>query len=50
MDFNQLTEYIDSLREEYGFLAADCKITKDLQTVYRHMAGYAEYEEIVPLS
>lgn len=50
MDFNQLTEYIDSLREEYGIHAADCKITKDHQTVYRHMAGYADYEEKVPLS
>ena len=50
MNFDKLTHYIDSLEKEYGIHAADCKITKDHQMVYRHMAGYADYDNKVPLS
>lgn len=50
MNFDKLTQYMDSLRKEYGIHAADCKITKDRQVVYRHMMGYADYEEETPLS
>lgn len=50
MDFTKLTNYIDSLNKEYGIPAADCKITKDHEVVYRHMAGYSDYENTTPLT
>ncbi len=50
MNFDKLTKYIDSLEEKYGIPAVDCKITKDHQVVYRHMAGYSDYEKETPLT
>mgnify|MGYP005766063659 CR=1 FL=1 len=50
MDFERLTAYIDSLKEEYGIPAADCKITKDHKVVYRHMMGCSDYENKTPLN
>lgn len=50
MNFEKLTEYINSLNKEYGIPAAACKITKDHKVVYDHMTGYADYENTVPLS
>ena len=50
MDFSKLTEYIDSLKDVYGIPAADCLITKDHETVYRHMTGYSDYENTKPLT
>lgn len=50
MNFEKLTEYMDSLGEKYGIHAADIKITKDHQPIYRHMAGYSDYEDKIPLS
>lgn len=43
MNFDKLSKYIDSLEEKYGIPAVDCKITKDHQVIYRHMAGYSDY-------
>lgn len=50
MDFTKLTNYIDSLNKEYGIPATDCKITKDHEVVYRHMAGYSDYANKTPLT
>ena len=50
MNFDKLTEYLDSLHRIYGVPAADCKITQDHQVIYRHMAGYSDLENTVPLS
>lgn len=50
MNFNKLTEYIDSLNKLYGVPAVDCKITKGHEVVYRHMAGYSDYENNVPIT
>ncbi|NLW12184.1 MAG: beta-lactamase family protein [Clostridiaceae bacterium] len=50
MDFKTLTEYIDSLSEVYGVPAADIKITKNHETVYRHSAGYSDYKKMRPVS
>ena len=50
MDFSKLTTYIDSLNKEYGIPAADCKITKDHEIIYRHMTGYSDYENQTPLT
>lgn len=44
MDFKKLTEYIDSLEEQYGIHAVDCKITRNHEMVYRHMIGHSDYE------
>ena len=49
MNFNRLTEYINSLNKEYGIPAASCKITKDHEVIYRHMTGYSDYENTLPL-
>lgn len=50
MNFDKLTAYIDSLIQEYGIPAVDCKITKDHENVYRYMAGHADYEKGMPLT
>ncbi len=50
MNFDKLTEYINSLNKEYGIPAASCKITKDHEVVYRHMTGYSDYDYKKPLA
>ncbi|HBI71607.1 MAG TPA: hypothetical protein DDY59_00255 [Lachnospiraceae bacterium] len=50
MNFDKLTEYIDSLNKEFGIPAADCKITRGHEVVYRHMTGYSDYENTAPIS
>ncbi len=50
MNFDQLTEYIDSLNKEYGIPAADCKITRGHEVVYRHMTGYSDFEGTTPIT
>ena len=50
MNFDKLTEYIDSLIKEYGIPAADCKITIGHEVVYRHMTGYSDYENTKPVT
>ena len=41
---------MDSLNKEYGIPAADCKITKGHEVIYRHMVGYADYEKNKPIT
>ena len=50
MNFAELTNYLDSLKETYGIPSLDCKILKDHQEIYRHQAGYADYEETQPVT
>jgi CubicO group peptidase (beta-lactamase class C family) len=50
MNFDKLTKYIDSLNKEYGIPAADCKITKGHEVVYRHMTGHSDYNNTLPLT
>ncbi len=50
MNFNKLTEYLNSLEEEYGIPASDCKITKDHQVIYRKMNGYSDYDKKTPIN
>ncbi len=50
MDFTKLTNYIDSLEAVYGVPAADCKIMREHQVVYRHAAGHSDYEKTAPVS
>ena len=50
MNFKLLEQYLDSLEEEYGVPGLDLIVTKGHETVYRHMAGYADTEKTQPVS
>ena len=50
MDFHLLTQYLDSLNEEYGIPALDVIVTKDHETVYRHMCGFSDMDKTRPVS
>ena len=50
MNFNKLTEYINSLNSKYGIPAADCKITKNHEVIYRHMTGYSDFDDTTPIT
>lgn len=50
MNFDKLTEYLDSLKTKYGIPATDIKVTKGHEVVYRHMTGYTDYEETKPVN
>ncbi len=50
MNFKLLEQYLDSLEEEYGVPGLDVIVTKDHETVYRHMAGYADTKKTRPVS
>ena len=50
MNFEKLTEYLDSLEEKYGIPANDCKVTKEHEVIYRKVTGHADYKKKVPLT
>ena len=50
MNFHLLTSYLDQLEEEYGIKGLDVIVTKDHETVYRHMVGYSDAACTVPVS
>ena len=50
MNFKLLEQYLDSLEEEYGAPGLDLIVTKDHETVYRHMTGYADTAKTRPVS
>lgn len=50
MEFEKLTQYLDSLKTKYGIPATDIKVTRGHETVYRHMTGYTDYEETKPVN
>ena len=50
MNFEKLTAYLDSLKEQYGVPGTDIKVVKDHETIYRHMTGFSDYEGSVPVS
>ena len=50
MNFHLLEQYLDSLNEEYGIPALDVIVTKDHETVFRRMCGYADSEGTRPVS
>ena len=50
MNFDKLTAYLDSLKEQYGVPGTDVKIVQDHQTIYRHMTGCSDYDGKVPVS
>ena len=50
MDFSKLTEYLNTLEDRYGVHGLDCKIMREHETVYRHMAGHSDYALTKPVS
>lgn len=50
MRFDKLTEYLDSLEQIYGIPSVDCRVTKEHQVVFRHMAGHSDYERKRPVT
>ncbi len=50
MNFDKLTQYLDSLYETYGIPATDLKITKNHEVVYRHMTGHTDLEKKTPVT
>lgn len=49
MDFNKLTDYIDSLGQ-FGIPGCDCAVYHRHQPVFRHMQGFSDYRRTVPVS
>lgn len=45
MNFDNLTSYLDGLEEQYGIPCCDCAVAKEHKIIYRHMAGYSDYEK-----
>ena len=50
MNFHLLDQYLDSLNEEYGIPGLDVIVTRDHETIYRHMAGCSDPEGKKPVS
>ncbi len=48
--FDRLTKFLDSLYPEYSIPGCDCALALGGETVYRHMAGYADLESKRPVS
>lgn len=44
MNFDRLTRYLDGLKDRYGVPGFDLLITRDHETVYRHMGGHSDFE------
>ncbi len=50
MDFSRLTAYLDNLKATYNVPGFDICITRDHETVYRHMGGCSDYDGRVPMN
>ena len=50
MDFTKLTAYLDGLKDRYGIPQTEIVVTKDHETVYRHLTGFSDTEGRVPAS
>ncbi len=50
MNFQKLTDYLDSLKKAYGVPGVDCKIQKSHETIYRYSTGFSDYEMKTPVS
>ena len=49
MNFEKITEYLDSLVAEKFAPSVDCIITKDHQRIYRHFAGFSDIKNNIPV-
>ena len=50
MNFEKVTKYLESLREEFDVRCADCIVLLNHKTVYRHLTGTMDFEDIKPLT
>ncbi|MBQ7058018.1 MAG: beta-lactamase family protein [Firmicutes bacterium] len=50
MNFHLLTQYLDSLDEEYGIKGLEVFVSKNHETVYHHQTGHSDYELKVPVN
>lgn len=50
MNFECVTEYLNTLEDRYQVHGLDCKVMKDHQTVYRHMTGHSDYDRKMDVS
>ena len=50
MNFHLLTQYLDSLAEEYGNPGLDIIVKKGYETVYRHSTGFSDAAGTKPVS
>lgn len=48
MNFNSLTEYLDSLESLYGIPYCDCAVACHHDIVFRHMTGHSDAEQKNP--
>ena len=49
MDFDKLTNYLDSLVTNEDFPSVDCIIYKDHEMIYRHMYGTSDKAKSIPI-
>ena len=50
MNFHLLTQYLDSLDEEYGVKGLEVFVSKDHETIYHHQVGHSDYDLKVPVN
>lgn len=50
MNFDKLTDYLNSLEKQYGIPACDCAVYYKHDNIYRHSAGFSDYEKTMPVS
>lgn len=50
MNFEKVSDYLDSLYSRYGIPCTDCIVTKEHEVVFRHMTGYSDYEQTQKLN
>ena len=50
MNFSKLTAFLDSLGPRYGVPGYDIRITRDHETIFRHMGGHSDYDGTVPMN
>jgi CubicO group peptidase (beta-lactamase class C family) len=49
MNFHLLTQYLESLDEEYGIKGLEVIVSRDHETVYRRQIGHSDYDLKVPV-
>lgn len=50
MNFNKVTAFLDSLKDQYNVRSTDCIILINHQPVFRHLTGTSDFAETIPLT
>lgn len=50
MNFEKVTEYLDSLKEQFGVRCTDCIVLLNHEPIYRHLTGTMDFEDTKPLT